>query len=197
MNYLAHACLSFGHPEILVGNMISDFVKGKDKFSYNDGIQLGIHLHREIDNFTDQHPVNHEAKKIFQPHYRLYSRAFLDVLYDHFLATDEKRFTGDQLNSFSTATYQTLSGFEPVFPVRFARMFPYMQKQNWLYNYRFEFGIQRSFQGLVHRALYMNESETAFLLFKNHYNELNNYYQLFYPELELFARQQFNELTGL
>ena len=31
MNYLAHAYLSFNDPEILVGNMISDFVKGKKK----------------------------------------------------------------------------------------------------------------------------------------------------------------------
>jgi acyl carrier protein phosphodiesterase len=29
MNYLAHAYLSFGEPDILAGNMISDFVKGK------------------------------------------------------------------------------------------------------------------------------------------------------------------------
>jgi len=29
MNYLAHAYLSFDHEEILVGNLISDFVKGK------------------------------------------------------------------------------------------------------------------------------------------------------------------------
>ena len=31
MNYLAHAYLSFGDPDILAGNMISDFVKGKKK----------------------------------------------------------------------------------------------------------------------------------------------------------------------
>ena len=29
MNYLAHAYLSFGYSELLVGNLISDFVKGK------------------------------------------------------------------------------------------------------------------------------------------------------------------------
>ncbi|WP_336515156.1 ACP phosphodiesterase [Pollutibacter soli] len=197
MNYLAHASLSFDHPEILVGNMISDFVKGKDKFSYSEEIRKGINLHRSIDNFTDQHPVNHEAKKIFQPHYRLYSGAFLDVLYDHFLATDEERYPEDKLKFFSSVTYKTLSTFEPVFPLRFAGMFPYMQKQDWLYNYRLESGVQRSFQGLVHRALYMDESETAFRLFRKHYSALKNFYQLFYPELELFARQQFNELTRL
>jgi hypothetical protein len=29
MNYLGHAYLSFNHQDILVGNMISDFIKGK------------------------------------------------------------------------------------------------------------------------------------------------------------------------
>ena len=53
MNYLAHAFLSFQQPDILVGNMISDFVKGKSKFTYTPGIQKGIMLHRAIDQFTD------------------------------------------------------------------------------------------------------------------------------------------------
>ena len=39
MNYLAHAYLSFGNEDILVGNMISDFVKGKKKYDYSITIQ--------------------------------------------------------------------------------------------------------------------------------------------------------------
>ena len=54
MNYLAHAYLSFNDQEILTGNMISDFVKGKKKFDYPSRIQAGINLHRLIDNFTDR-----------------------------------------------------------------------------------------------------------------------------------------------
>ena len=57
MNYLAHACLSFGNEDILVGNMISDFIKGKKKFDYPVAIQNGIMLHRMIDTFTDAHAV--------------------------------------------------------------------------------------------------------------------------------------------
>jgi len=30
MNFLAHAYLSFYNPPVLVGNMIADFVKGKN-----------------------------------------------------------------------------------------------------------------------------------------------------------------------
>jgi len=55
MNYLAHAYLSFGNQDILTGNMISDFVKGKTKFDYPLTIQKGIYLHRQIDSFTDSH----------------------------------------------------------------------------------------------------------------------------------------------
>ena len=72
--------------------MISDFVKGKAKFDYPPGIQKGIHLHRLIDTFTDNHPATAMAKSFFRPQYRLYSGAFTDVVYDHFLARDEKQF---------------------------------------------------------------------------------------------------------
>ena len=92
MNYLAHAYLSFGHEEILVGNMISDFVKGKKKFDYSLGIQKGIALHRAIDSFTDDHPVTKLAKQFFKAEYGLYAGAFMDVVYDHFLANDTNEF---------------------------------------------------------------------------------------------------------
>ena len=65
MNFLAHAYLSFNHPDILVGNMISDFVKGSARFSYPEGVQKGIRIHRDIDRFTDFHPAVKEAKKHF------------------------------------------------------------------------------------------------------------------------------------
>jgi len=66
MNYLAHAYLSFNEPEILIGNLISDFVKGKKKFSYSPGIQNGIAIHRAIDQFTDDHAATHAAKLFFK-----------------------------------------------------------------------------------------------------------------------------------
>ena len=73
--------------------MTSDFIKGRKKFDYPDNIQKGIMLHRAIDTFTDDHEATKEAKNIFRPAYRLYSGAFVDVVYDHFLATDENEFT--------------------------------------------------------------------------------------------------------
>src|SRR6266498_5737073 len=115
MNYLAHAYLSFNRPGILVGNMISDFVKGKKKYGYSEEIQQGIALHREIDRFTDTHAGTKEAKEIFRPAYRLYAGALIDVVYDHFLALDENEFTDESLKAFTIKTYSLLDQFSEKF----------------------------------------------------------------------------------
>ncbi len=88
MNYLAHAYLSFGDSNVLVGNMISDFIKGKKQYDYPLAIQHGIQLHRAIDSFTDAHPATKNIAAIFKPRYRLYGGAFADIVYDHYLAND-------------------------------------------------------------------------------------------------------------
>src|ERR1700759_3288226 len=88
MNYLAHAYLSFEIPEITVGNLISDFVKGRQKENYPSKIRQGIMLHRAIDNFTDTHAVTRKAKIYLKEPYGLYAGPLVDIIYDHFLAND-------------------------------------------------------------------------------------------------------------
>src|SRR5687767_11792848 len=169
MNYLAHAYLSFQHPEILVGNMISDFVKGKKKFDFPESIQKGIALHRAIDRFTDEHEASKKAKGVFRDTYRLYSAVFVDVVYDHFLACDENEFPGESLLHFSSQVYRVLEKNFLILPEKFQQVFPYMQAHNWLYHYRFRWGIERSFGGLVRRSAWLTESDSAFLLFNENY----------------------------
>lgn len=195
MNYLAHAYLSFGRDEILVGNMISDFVKGKNKFDYSAGIQNGIALHRAIDGFTDAHPVTAKAKEIFRPAYRLYAGAFVDVVYDHFLAADKHEFSdAAALQAFTRDTYASLQAFMKEFPARFASMFPHMKEHDWLYNYQFRWGIERSFGGLRRRAAYITETATAFALFNDHYTQLEECYRVFFPEVKKFAQHYLQKL---
>jgi acyl carrier protein phosphodiesterase len=167
-----------------VGNMISDHVKGKKKYDYPEQIQQGIAVHREIDRFTDMHPATKEAKEIFRPGYRLYAGSLMDVVYDHFLALDENEFTDESLKAFTINTYAMLDQFTDHFPEKFSRMYPYMKAQNWLYNYRYRQGIEKSLAGVVRRAKYLEESDTAYLLFNEHYNKLKDLYQLFFPDLK-------------
>ena len=188
MNFLAHAFLSFNDPDVLTGNMISDFVKGKRKFDYPVSIQNGIYLHRQIDNFTDFHPATARAKEFFRPHYRLYSGAFVDIVYDHFLATDQKQFNlNNPLENFTQTTYFLLEKNALYFPDHFQKIFTYMRSQNWLYEYRLKEGIRKSFAGLAYRARYLNESDVAFEVFNTYYDELKNCYDSFFPELKSYT----------
>ena len=194
MNLLAHAYLSFDDPDILAGNMINDYVKGKKKFDYPTGIQAGMTLHRAIDHFTDNHPATQAAKQFFRPQYRLYSGAFVDVLYDHFLANDKEQFANETvLENFCTQTYLQLQNNLHLLPAKFQQLFPYMQSQNWLFNYRLNLGIKKGFGGLVKRAAYLSESAIAYSIFEEEYQQFQLCYNNFFPDLKAFTLQVFEK----
>lgn len=194
MNYLAHAYLSFMHEEILVGNMISDHVKGKRKFEYPPAVQKGIHLHRLIDRFTDDHALTREAKQYFKPSVGLYAGAFTDIVYDHFLATGPQHWQEQTLPQLATYTYNSLEKHQSILPPRFRDMFPYMKSQDWLYGYRLREGIGRSFEGLARRAVYLDNATAAFDAFNEHYDVLEQLSQAFIADVKKYATRQFQEI---
>jgi acyl carrier protein phosphodiesterase len=190
MNFLAHAYLSFNDSEILTGNMIGDYVKGRNILStFPEKIKSGILLHREIDRFTDEHQASKYAASFFKNHYGRYAPAIIDSLFDHYLANDKNYFKEEEiLFDFSQTTYKLLIQQEAYFPEKFATFFPYMKEQNWLYNYRSHDGINRSLYGLHRRAKYMPIPDAAYCIFLEKYEELNGAYQELLLPLTSFAR---------
>lgn len=184
MNHLAHAYCSFLSPPIMVGNLISDFIKGKKQFDYPESIQQGIRLHRIIDTFTDFHPAVSEAKTVFRPAYRLYAGAFVDVSFDYFVANDDSLFPMEgSLAQFAQKTYSALEQYRAYIPQVAVAYFDRMKQQDWLFNYQFIWGIQKSFGGIVYRSRYLTDSETAGLLFEENIFKLKQCYQSFMPGL--------------
>lgn len=191
MNYLAHAYLSFNDPLLTIGNMIADFVKGKQVLQYEEGIQEGIRLHRAIDSFTDRHPATARAKQLLKPAVGAYSGVFIDVVYDHFLARDGQRFTDTHLSYFAQQVYYLLQSREQSLPATFRQVFHFMRTQNWLYHYRRKEGIFKTFTGIVHRAKYLDvPSDVPFAAFEEHYTELESCYRDFFPQLEGFVKNE-------
>ena len=195
MNFLAHAYLSFDHPQVLAGNMISDFVKGKAQYDFPPLVQAGMRLHRSIDRYTDDHWATKGAQEIFRPAYRLYSGPVMDIIYDHFLATDAHIFTPDTLGQFSQGVYASLDTQSFYLPVRFLNMLPYMKAQDWLQNYSTVEGIERSLAGLVRRSSFMSDHLTAVSLFSEHYELLKSFYNSFFGDLKNHAAEKFEELV--
>ncbi|UCJ06959.1 DUF479 domain-containing protein [Chitinophaga pendula] len=189
MNYLAHAYLSFNEPELTAGNMIADFVKGRRLLDYSPGIQRGIRLHREIDQFTDHHAATAEAKSFFRPSCGLYSGIFTDVVYDHFLANDPNYFPAGELLPFTLGIFRTLRKQEALLPDRFLQMLHYMETQNWMYDYRLKSGIEQSFTGMVRRTKYMPvPASVPYAVFETHYDALRACYAIFFPALLAHVR---------
>lgn len=188
MNFLAHAYLSFGNSEILIGNMIADQIKGKQIEQYPETIQQGIHIHRQIDSFTDKHPSTQDAAKLLQNTAGRYSGAFLDVAYDHFLAQDQENEPVEGWETFAQRSYKQISDYKDILPGQFCSMFMYMESENWFYNYRYKWMVEKSFHRLKQRANYLDNEANIFGEFEKNYNELRDYYQSFFPELKSFVQ---------
>ena len=179
MNFLAHSYLTFTDEQI-VGQFLQDFIRNKDRFSFPEKIGEGITLHRAIDTFTDAHPEIHEAKKIFSPLVRLYAGAFVDVSFDYFLANS----IGDKaLKAHSEKVYRVLRNHEELLPPNFLRMLDSMEKDNWLYNYREDWGIEFSIRNVLNKAKYLNKNLAVFDIFLNHKPQLQYHFDHFYPDL--------------
>lgn len=193
MNFLAHAYLSFGDADLLTGNMISDFVKGAAQYQYPEKIQTGIRLHRAIDTFTDGHPATKEAMQFFKTPYRLYSGPIVDVVYDHFLASDTAIFPNNTLLPFSQEVYAMLEENAAHLPPNFVRMFAYMKADNWLWNYRSRAGLASSLRGLMRRATYIRETDSAMDIFEKNFLALQGCYHAFIEDVKTLAKQQIDK----
>ena len=187
MNFLAHSYLSFSE-EQLVGNMIADFVKNRDVARLPESIQKGIKLHRAIDSFTDAHPLIHEAKAPFRPLVRLYSGAFVDVAFDYFLANDTTENSQREWQEHSQRVYAVLRRYEEFLPEVFKKVLDKMQQDDWLYNYRNEWGIGYSFRNMVNKAQFLDKTTNVFPAFLANKDFLREKYEIFFPEIKSFAQ---------
>ena len=187
MNFLAHSYLSFSE-EQLVGNMIADFVKNRDVARLPESIQKGIKLHRAIDTFTDAHPLIHEAKAPFRPLVRLYSGAFVDVAFDYFLANDTTENSQREWQEHSQRVYAVLRRYEEFLPEVFKKVLDKMQQDDWLYNYRNEWGIDYSFRNVVNKAQFLDKTINVFPAFLANKDFLREKYEIFFPEIKSFAQ---------
>ena len=187
MNFLAHSYLSFSE-EQLVGNMIADFVKNRDVARLPESIQKGIKLHRAIDTFTDAHPLIHEAKAPFRPLVRLYSGAFVDVAFDYFLANDTAKNSQREWQEHSQRVYAVLLRYEEFLPEVFKKVLDKMQQDDWLYNYRNEWGIEYSFRNVVNKAQFLDKTTNVFPAFLANKDFLREKYEIFFPEIKSFAQ---------
>jgi len=189
MNYLAHSFLAFTDGQI-VGQFLEDFIPNRERFSFPKDIQDGITLHRAIDTFTDSHPAILEAKKAFSPLVRLYAGAFVDVSMDYFLANDLSLLSEKGWKDHSLKVYRILNKNSEFLPENFKRMLIKMEHDDWLYNYREDWGIKFSIQNVLNKAKYLEKDLPVFQAFLDNKNILQKCYDDFFPDLLAHAKAE-------
>ncbi len=190
MNFLAHLYLSGNDKDLIVGNFIADMVKGRKINGYDTGIIRGIQLHREIDRFTDEHPVFLQSKERLRSKYRLYAGVVVDMYYDHFLAANWSEYSALNLHEFVSWAYTVLENKLDILPERARFVLPFMIEHNWLVNYADLRSLERNFGGMARRTPFESGMEQAVEDLRLHYGSFEKEFQMFFPEIVAFVEGQ-------
>ena len=194
MNFLAHIYLSFDDDMITLGNFFADHIRGNKFKHFPIQIQRGILLHREIDTFTDSHPIAKQSSKRLHKNYSHYSRVIVDIYYDHFLAKHWSDYSEVSLKEYVENFYQLLEKHYELLPVATQRIMPYMVADNWLFHYANLEGISRVLNGMNRRTNNRSKMNFAIKDLQENYNDFENEFRLFFEELITFSREKLTHL---
>lgn len=194
MNYLAHIYLSGENDMLKIGNFIADSVKGKAYQNYPKPIQQGITLHRNIDEFTDTHPIVQQSVHRLFGKYSHYSSVIVDILYDHFLAANWNDFHHINLQQYSENFYQLIQNNLAQVPKRVQNFMPYMIEHNWLVMYSSIEGIERILKQMSRRTTFKSNMEKSVNELQMYYREFEDEFYRFFEELEAFTKKRIEHI---
>lgn len=169
--------------------MVADHVRGNAVDALPPSMRLGVILHREIDAFTDAHPIVRETARSLVSDFGKYAPVVLDIYFDHFLAIGWSRHGKGDLTGFSQHVYRTLLFNYRLLPNRSRRILPWMVAQNWLAGYANLRDLQRVFNGMNRRASFVSGMDKAVGVLMEYYAAVEAAFNFFWPELSQHATE--------
>ncbi|MBE9462890.1 ACP phosphodiesterase [Dyadobacter subterraneus] len=197
MNFLAHLLLSGENEEVITGNYVGDFIKGRLTGEKISGLSadylLGLKLHRHIDMYTDEHPTVREAKRMAAKVLGKTAGIAIDIYFDYFLAKYFDQFCDESLKSYSERMYRVIEKNDRLIPDHMKSMVRAMIRQDWLNTYETLEGIKIAFSRLSRRADFLDVlvlAEGDLALNEAFYH---NKFNIFFPQLQAEAARFINE----
>lgn len=196
MNFLAHLFLSENNTNIMIGNFIADHIKGNQFSHFDEEIQQGILLHREIDTFTDAHPIVRKSKRRLHKRYGHYGGVIIDIFYDYFLAKNWIQYSEIPLALFTSAIYKLFQNKSSELPVKSQNFINYMIEYDILYNYQFKNGIAKVLNGMNQRTKGKSQMNLAIEDLELLQSELEDDFTLFFRDLQAFTKTKLKEIKS-
>lgn len=194
MNFLAHIYLSGNNEMHRIGNFMADHIKGRKYKNYEEEVQKGILLHRQIDSYTDQHAIVRKSKKRLDSKYGLYRGVVIDIFYDHMLAKNWSSYTEVPLPVFAKSFYSDLEKHREILPDKVLYMMKYMIPNDWLSNYAHIYGIERVLIGMNRRTGGESKMDEAILDLNQNYLDIEDDFTMFFEELRSFCTLKMIEI---
>jgi acyl carrier protein phosphodiesterase len=192
MNFLAHIYLSGNIDEIKIGNFIGDYVKGNKFHIYPENIKNGILLHRFIDSFTDKNTYTFDSKSLFAPKYRKYAGVVIDIIYDHFLASNWSKYSYISLKDYINNFHNLLIENNEMLPKEVQDFVPKLIKNERLYSYKDIEGIRSVLSTMAIYTSLPDHSDFAIEILKDNYEFLKQNFFLFFSDIIYYIKTVHN-----
>ncbi len=197
MNHLAHTLLAGNEEALQLGGMLGDFVHGApDPAQFAPRVIEGIRLHRAIDVYTDAHAEVLAAKAQLPPPYRRYAGILLDMWFDHCLARDFSRWSGQSLALRSDALRGLLRREDPWLPPGLRRFSAYMEQHGLPAAYADRAVLGQALSAIGQRLSRANPLGSALPVLVEREAVLQRHFEAFFPQLQAFAREWIERHAG-
>ncbi|GAB5550847.1 MAG: ACP phosphodiesterase [Saprospiraceae bacterium] len=183
MNFLAHIFLSCSDEASLMGNFLTDYLTKKQAEALPLDWQVGVDLHRKIDQFTDRHPAVLEQVTRLRPYHARYAPVIVDIFYDYFLIKNWNHFTAEPFSAFCENVYGILIRNLDQVPSPIQPRVQSMVKGSWLSSYGEKAGILYAIDRMSSRTSRPEWLANAAESFQNEYDSLDQSFMAFFPEL--------------
>jgi acyl carrier protein phosphodiesterase len=191
VNFLAHIFLAQHSDRAMVGALLGDFVKGDDGDRYPPEIAREIRLHRQIDRYTDSHPVVRAGLALFPEGRRRFAGIILDIFYDHRLSRRWDVYSVLDREEFIARFYRALDAHMDLLPGRLAEIAPYIIGQDWLGSYYDYAGVEATVRRVSKRLSRQGDRMRAGLEdLRMNRDALAEGFDRFFPDLIRFVEEQ-------
>lgn len=189
MNHTAHCLLSYPDEQVLIGNFIGDYVKGRAWEAYSPEVQRGILLHRTIDSFTDNHAAVRASVARVRPFAGRFSAPVVDILYDHLLCLHWQKHTNLPFDEFAAWAYQGLDKGFDLMPPPLQKRWPDMRAGRFLNGYRTQTGLEWVMNMFRRRLPAGLQIDALLPFFFENLDTFSADFDAFFPEMQAEARR--------
>lgn len=182
----------------MIANLFGDFVKGSDYTHLPVSIQKGVRLHREIDDYIDNHTAITDLRLKLYSELPKIAGIAIDLYMDHLLAKNwdffSKKTLEDFINNFfdhalnpSNQIIQMDNASSFKYPNEFIDLLTVIFEKKWITRYQHIEGLTMASTGLSKRISFHNELNKAPEVFLQMESEITSVFHAFMAD----ARERF------